>query len=118
MNKDIKSLKQVIKKLEKVRERLNKKAEKEKIKLTDVYVSVKGEKIHTEEELQELYECDVITSKQYDTYRDKLEVKRKRAGEDNNKTKSEVVVKILTNYICDLQYEIADEKREENVKKC
>ena len=45
-----------------------------------------------------------------------MEVKRKRVGEESNKTKSEAVVKILTNYICDLQYEIADEKQEENVK--
>ena len=106
MNKDIKSLKQVLKELEKVRERLNKKAEKEKIKLTDVYVSVKGEKIHTEEELQELYECDVINSKQFDNYRDKLDAKREKAGNVENKTVSEVSVEIVSNYIKNLQYEI------------
>lgn len=116
MNKDIKSLKQVIKELEKVRERLNKKAEKEKIKLTDVYVSVKGEKIHTEEELQELYECDVINSKQFDNYRDKLEIKREKAGNVGNKTVSEVSAKIVSNYIKNLQYEINLEEENQNGK--
>lgn len=106
MNKDIKSLKQVIKELKKVRERLNKKAEKEKVKLADVYVSVKGEKIHTEEELQELYECDVINSKQFDNYRDKLDAKREKAGNVENKTVSEVSSEIVSNYIKNLQYEI------------
>lgn len=113
MNVEIKALEQLLKEFQKIRERFIRKAEKERAKVNDVYVTVKGEKIHTNEELFELYECDVITSKQYDNYRDKLEVKRKRAGEENNKTKSEVVVKILTNYICDLHYEIADEKREQ-----
>ena len=113
MNVEIKALEQLLKEFQKIRERFIRKAEKERAKVNDVYVTVKGEKIHTNEELFELYECDVITSKQYDNYRDKLETKRKRAGEENNKTKSEDVVKILTNYICDLQYEIADEKREQ-----
>lgn len=110
MTKEIKALEQVIKELEKVRERFNKKAEKEKIKLSDVYVSVKGEKIHTEEELQEMYECDVITSKQYDNYRDKLELKRENAGNVGNQTVSEVSADIVNNYIKNLQYEIDLEK--------
>lgn len=118
MSIETKALEQLLKEFQKLRERFIGKAEKERAKVNEVCITVKGEKIHTDEELFELYEGDVITSKQHDAYRDKLEAKRKRAGEDNNKTKSEVVVKILTNYICDLQYEIADEKREENVKKC
>nr|DAR54792.1 MAG TPA: hypothetical protein [Caudoviricetes sp.] len=110
MNTTVKSLNAVLKELEKSRERFRKKGEKERIKLKEVYVTVKGEQIHTDRELWELFEADVINGNQYDNYRDKLEEKRKRAGEINNKTTSELSVQILNNIIKNLKDEIKEEE--------
>lgn len=75
MNKATKGLELVLKEMEKSKERLKKKAEKERKKLDEIYVTVKGEKVYKEKDLWELFESDVINGNQYDTYRDKLEQK-------------------------------------------
>lgn len=112
MNEDIKALEAILKEFLKLREKYEKKAKKERDKVNDIYVTVKGEKCYTEEELYGMYEADCINSEQYERYSKKLEDKKKRAGEVDTKTKSEKVIQILDNYIKDLKIEITEEKQQ------
>ena len=112
MNEDIKVLEAILKEFLKLREKFEKKAKKERDKVNDIYVTVKGEKCYTEEELYGMYEADCINSEQYERYSKKLEDKKKRAGEVDTKTKSEKVIQILNKYINDLKSEISEEKQQ------
>lgn len=90
-----------------------KKAEKEQEKVNACYITIKGEKVHTVEEINELYECDCITCKQSDAYIEKLENKIKaKAG--GTVTTSQRVLKCLegiNNSIMDEIYSIKDKMK-------
>ena len=58
MNEDIKALEAILKEFLKLREKYEKKAKKERDKVNDIYVTVKGEKCYTEKELYGMYEAD------------------------------------------------------------
>lgn len=103
---DLTALKTAVKEMEKVRERYKRKAEKERKKIEDVYVTVLGEKCYTEEEIMEWYEGDQISCIQCDRYIERLEKKKEAAGDMSGKTKSEKVCEILNDVICNLNYEI------------
>lgn len=103
---DLTALKTAVKEMEKVRERYKRKAEKERKKIEDVYVTVLGEKCYTEEEIMEFYASDQITYAQCDRYLERLEKKEETAGDTSGKTKSERVCEILNDTIGELNYEI------------
>ena len=65
--------------MEKVRERYKRKAEKERKKIEDVYVTVLGEKCYTEEAIMDFYASDQITCAQCDRYLERLEKKEETA---------------------------------------
>lgn len=102
-------LKVVRKEIEKIREKYGKRADKEREKINNVYVTVKGEKCHTVEEINEWYRCAYITCSQADKYIAKLEEKQEKAGLKDYLTKSEHVCKILDNYLYNLSCEIMEE---------
>lgn len=72
---DLKPLKTTVQEMEKLRERYRRKAEKERKKLEDVYVTVLGEKCYTEKEIMEWYESDQMSCAQCDRYIARLEKK-------------------------------------------
>lgn len=114
---DLKPLKTTVQEMEKLMERYKRKAEKERKKIEDVYVTVLGEKCYTEEEIMEWYESDQITCAQCDRYLERLEKKEETAGDTSGKTKSERVYEILNDIICNLNYEIKNILLEEE-KEC
>lgn len=103
---DLKPLKTTVQEIEKVRERYKRKAEKERKKIEDVYVTVLGEKCYTEESIMDFYASDQITCAQCDRYLERLEKKEETAGDTSGKTKSERVCEILSDIICNLNLEI------------
>lgn len=109
---DLKPLKTSVQEIEKIRERYKRKAEKERKKLEDVYVTVLGEKCYTEEEIMERYASDQMTSTQCDRYIERLEKKKVTAGDISGRTKSERVCEILSDIICNLNLEIKGILRE------
>lgn len=110
---DLKPLKTTVQEMEKIRERYRRKAEKERKKLENVYVTVLGEKCYTEEEIMEWYASDQMTSAQCDRYIERLEKKKVTAGDISGWTKSERVCEILSDIICNLNLGIKGILREE-----
>lgn len=106
MTEEIKAIKKVAKEIEKVRDKYKPKAEKERAKVDNIYVTVKGEKCYNEDNINDWYVADYITSKECDKYIDKLNKKREeKAGLQNDLTESERIVKIFTNIINNLYEE-------------
>lgn len=107
MTEEIKAIKKVAKEIEKVRDKYKPKAEKERAKVDNIYVTVKGEKCYSEDDINDWYAADYITSKECDKYIDKLNKKREeKAGLQNDLTESERIVKIFTNIINNLYEEV------------
>lgn len=107
MTEEIKAIKKVAKEIEKVRDKYKPKAEKERAKVDNIYVTVKGEKCYNEDNINDWYAADYITSKECDKYIDKLNKKREeKAGLQNDLTESERIVKIFTNIINNLYEEV------------
>ena len=79
-------------------------------------MTIQGEKCYSNDDIFGWYEAGYINSRQYDKYRDKLEEKKKAAGEVDNKTKSEMIVKILSAMSRNLSAEIATIKEEKTEK--
>ena len=67
-----------------------------------------GEKCYTEQEINEWIEADCITAAQADKYIEKLEAKKKKAGETGGVTSSGRVCNILRNLRNNLYIEIED----------
>ena len=76
MTEEIKAIKKVAKEIEKVRDKYKPKAEKERAKVDNIYVTVKGEKCYNEDDINDWYAADYITSKECDKYIDKLNKKK------------------------------------------
>lgn len=96
---------------EKLKEKYQKKAVREREKINDVYITVCGTKCYTEDDINELYEADFMSCVQSDNYIERLEKKKEAAGKMKDKlTKSELICKILTNDIADLNSEIFELK--------
>ena len=107
MTEEIKAIKKVAKEIEKVRDKYKPKAEKERAKVDNIYVTVKGEKCYNEDNINDWYAADYITSEECDKYIDKLNKKREeKAGLQNDLTESERIVKIFTNIINNLHEEV------------
>lgn len=75
----------VYKKLKAEKEKLIEKIEKKKAKLGKAKFILKGEKIHNKADIEEMFECDMISSKQREDALDKLE--RVQDGKEESKEK-------------------------------
>ena len=112
-NIELAALESVKKEALKLKEKYQARAAREREKVSDVCVSIQGEKCYTEDDIFGWYEAGYISSSQYDKYREKLKAKKKAAGEAGNMTKSEMICKILDNYIHSLSMNIYEVKKEE-----
>ena len=119
MNEELKALQTVADEIVKVRKKYIAKAEKERAKINDIYVTVCGEKCYTEQEINDWYANDYITCKQCDKFIEKLNEKKEKAGEVGTKTESEMIVNIFNNIVSNLYLEIKDIriKEEQEIKR-
>ena len=63
-NEELEALEAAREEIVKIKVRYQKKAAKEREKIHDVFITVCGEKCHTEAEINEWYACDYITCSQ------------------------------------------------------
>ena len=100
MSEDIKAIDTIVNELRKIREKYEKRAEREREKVSNVYVTVKGEKCYTEDDINAWYQCDYITSSQCDKFIEKLEEKQKKAGQQAKMSSKCLIIQltaIITN---------------------
>lgn len=115
-NVEITALETIRKEIQKLKDKYQTRAEKEREKVNEIFVTIQGEKCYSNDDIFGWYEAGYINSRQYDKYRDKLEEKKKVAREVSNKTKSEIIVQILSVMSRNLSAEIATIKEEETEK--
>ena len=106
---ELKALEEVQKSISKLREAAIKKADKEKEKDAAQFITIKGEKVYTEDDIFDFYAGDQITQDQSDRYAEKLEEKKSR-DRKNGKTLHEVVSNIYLSYLSNIAEEIEDIK--------
>lgn len=116
MNVELKALQTVADEIVKVRKKYIAKAEKERAKINDIYVTVCGEKCYTEQEINDWYANDYITCKQCDKFIEKLNEKKEKAGAVDNKIESEMIVNIFNNIVNNLHLEIKDIRLKEELE--
>lgn len=118
-NEDLMTLKTVRNEYTKIKEKYQKKAAKEREKVNDIYITVCGEKCYTEEDINDWYANDYITCEQSDRFIDRLNKKKKKAGQTANcLTKSEKICKVIDNTIYSLNLEINEiEHRQQEEQK-
>ena len=109
-NEELKALEIVRDEIIKIKAKYQRKAEKEREKVNDVFVIVCGEKCYTETEINDWYGNDYITCNQADKYIEKLNRKKSTAGQKGTLTKSERIYKVFENIINNLVVEIQDIK--------
>ena len=106
MDAEKKGLEMLQRDLRKLQEKYHARAERKREKINDVYVTVRGEKCYTKEQIDDWYRYDGITMEQADRYIDRLEKKREKAGAAEY-TEYDYVCRILENYLfsisCDLE---------------
>ena len=95
--------------ISKLIEKYQKKAEKEREKVSKAYVTYKGEKYYSESELIDAYSCDVFSDSTYDRLLDKLN-KAKDGLSGNEMTESEIIVFELQKHRNNLLHEVAYDK--------
>lgn len=105
---ELKALTTINNELNKIYNKYKTKAEKERAKVNDVYITIQGEKCYTEEEINAWIEADYISATQANKYIEKLEARQKKAGQEGALTKSECVCKMLENTIANYRMEIKD----------
>ena len=91
-------------------EKYQKKADKERAKVESAYITYKGEKYYSEKELEDAYVCDIFTSSTYDRLLEKLNNARGQIDKDAY-TESEMLVVNLKQHKANLLYEIAQDKQ-------
>ena len=116
MNVELKALQTVADEIVKVRKKYIAKAEKERAKINDIYVTVCGEKCYTEQEINDWYANDYITCKPCDKFIEKLNEKKEKAGAVDNKIESEMIVNIFNNIVNNLYLEIKDIRLKEELE--
>ena len=112
MNKtEIRANELIAEAVDKVIEKYKKKADKERAKIKQAYVTYKGEKYYTDSELMDAYSCDVFSASTYDRLLDKL-YNAKDGVSGDEMTESEILVFELTKHRNNLLHEIAVDKQE------
>lgn len=99
----------IIEAIDKLIEKYQKKAEKERAKVKQAYVTYKGEKYYSEAELMDAYGSDCMSSSTYDRLADKLE-KAKLGTHGDEMTESEMIVHDLQIRKNNLATEIAHDR--------
>lgn len=97
--------------IDKIIEKYQKKADKEREKVRQACVSYKGEKFCSESELMDAYACDAFSESTYDRLLDKLN-KAKNGISGNEMTESEIMVFELSKHRNNLLHEIAIDKQQ------
>lgn len=110
MSEEIKALECVVKELTKVQDTYKKKAEKDRAKVKECFITIRGEKCYTEKEINDWIEADYISAAQANHYIEMLEKKQTAAGQVDSKTLSERVVEMLEGTLDSYRYEICDIK--------
>ena len=95
--------------ISKLIEKYQKKADKEREKVSKAYVAYKGEKYFSESELMDAYACDVFSDSTYDRLLDKLN-KAKDGISGKEMTESEIIVLELQKHRNNLLHEVAMDK--------
>ncbi len=111
MQEELKALETVRSELSKLEEKYRQRADKERAKVNDVYITIQGEKCYTAAEIDEFIEADRISASQADRYIDRLRDKQAQAGQKGRLTQSERVLRILENLIKIQNTEISDLER-------
>lgn len=100
----------IVEAIDKIVEKFQKKAIKEREKAKRAYVTYKGEIFFTEDDLMGAYSGDVFSGSTHDKLLEKLRKAKKVA--DNELTKSEAILVELNKHRNNLLYEIAQDKRQ------
>lgn len=107
---EIKANELIIEAIDKLIEKYQKKAKKERSKVEQASVTYKGVKYYSENELMDAYACDYISSATYDRLVDKLD-KAKSGVSKDEMTESELIMVSLNQHKNNLLSEIAYDKR-------
>lgn len=108
---EIKANELIAEAINKIIEKYQKKADKERSKIKQAFVTYKGEKYYSESELMEAYSCDVFNDSTFDRLLDKLD-KAKDGISGNEMTESEIMVFELSKHRNNLLHEIAVDKQQ------
>lgn len=109
-NTEIKVNELLIEAINKLIEKYQKKADKERAKANQGYITYKGERYETEADIMDAYACDMFSGKVYDTLLNRLE-KAKGVSSSNEMTESELIKIELDTRKNNLLIEIAQDKR-------
>ena len=96
--------------IDKLIDKYQKKADKERAKVERAYITYKGEKYYSEKDLEDAYVCDIFTSSTYDRLLERLNNARGQI-DSNAYTDSEKIVINLEHHKSNLLYEIAQDKQ-------
>ena len=108
---EIKTNELIAEAIDKIIEKYQKKADKERAKVKQAFVTYKGEKYYSDNDLMEAYSCDVFTATTYDRLLDKLN-KAKNGISGDEMTESEIMVFELSKHKNNLLHEIAMDKQQ------
>ena len=108
---EIKALELTIEALDTVIAKCQKKAEKERAKINKGYITYKGERYETEDDIFDAYACEVISSDTADRLVEKLQ-KVKGVSDSNEMTESEKIVHHLQMFKGSMQTEITHDRRQ------
>lgn len=113
---EIKAHQLIIEQIDKVVEKLQKRADKEILKKNSAYVTYKGEKYYSESDLEAAYACDEFSSSTYDRLLDKLN-KAKGIDDFNAMTPTQSLISaievIKENLYTDIRIDEQEKKRHE-----
>lgn len=97
--------------IDKIIEKYQKKANKERAKIKQIFVTYKGEKYYSKSELMDAYSCDAFTDSTYDRLLDKLN-NAKNGVSGDEMTESEIMVFELSKHRNNLLHEVAVDKQQ------
>ena len=109
-NTEIKVNELIIESIDKLIEKYQKKADKERAKIKQAYITYKGDKYYTENDILDAYGCDCFSSAVCDRLIERLN-KAKCGTSETERTESEQIVFELEWRRNALLREIADDKR-------
>ena len=98
----------IVESIEKLIEKHQKKADKERAKVKQAYVTYKGEKYYSKADLMDAYSCDVFSSTTYDRLVEKLEAKT--GDVPDAMTDSEQIVYLLNQHKSNLLLEVSQDR--------
>lgn len=118
INSEIKANELIIEAIEKLIEKYQKKADKERAKIKEAFITYKGDKYYTKNDILEAYGCGCFSEKVCDRLIEQLN--NKMCGTlDKSYTENELIIIDLNEHKNNLLREIADDKRvkEEQARK-